>query len=200
MALVACVRSSDTEISALIIRARNHGFHHWTGWAAWACQVGLHVSLSRLGSHSASSAVPAAAAQTRWDPERALFSGHTGLGRQTADTQSSGGESQQTTSNLEIMPGISGTPSPHQGSIDFSVNGLRPVQENRNGWNLQKLSGCRPATWESRESLAPASANHRGGPGEWRGGGPTHWPMSGQYLNTETSGTKRFDELKRGVT
>lgn len=45
MALVACVRSSDTEISALIIRARNHGFHHWTGWAAWACQVGLHVSL-----------------------------------------------------------------------------------------------------------------------------------------------------------
>ena len=31
MALVACVRSSDTVISALIIRARNHGFHHWTG-------------------------------------------------------------------------------------------------------------------------------------------------------------------------
>ena len=45
MALLACVRSSDTEISALIIRARNHGFHHWTGWAASACQVGVHVSL-----------------------------------------------------------------------------------------------------------------------------------------------------------
>ena len=46
MALVACVRSSDTVISALIIRARNHGFHHWTGWAASVCQVGLRLSLS----------------------------------------------------------------------------------------------------------------------------------------------------------
>ena len=192
MALVACVRSSDTEISALIIRARNHGFHHWTGWAClslpgWApC-----LSLSLGSAHTP--LFPAAAAQTRWDPERALVATRGWAGRLR-------GESLQTTNNLEIMPGISGTPSPHQGSIDFSVNGLRPVQESRNGCNLQKLSGCRPATWESRESLAPASANHRRGPGEWRGGGPTHWPMRGQYLNTETSGTKRFDELKRGVT
>ena len=172
-----------------------------TGLAELAsvCQVGLRVSLSLGSAHTP--LFPAAAAQTRWDPERAPASpvAHCGPGRQSADSLGEG-EAADHQQPREIMPGISGTPSPHQGSIDFSVNWLRPVQESRNRWNLQKPSGCRPATWESREGLAPTSANQRRGPGEWRGGGPTHRPMSGQYLNTETSGTKRFDELKRGVT
>ena len=175
-----------------------------TGLAELAsvCQVGLHVSLSLSLGSPQTPLFPAAAAQTRWDPERApaCSVATRGWAGSWARLQTREREPQQTTNNLEIMPGISGTPSPHQGSIDFSVNWLRPVQESRNRWNLQKPSGCRPATWESREGLAPTSANQRRGPGEWRGGGPTHRPISWQYLNTETSGTKRFDELKRGVT
>ena len=90
MALVACVRSSDTVISALIIRARNHGFHHWTGWAClslpgWApC-----LSLSRLGSHSA---VPGSRSSDQVRPRESsgLLSGHTGLGRQLGQTADTG--------------------------------------------------------------------------------------------------------------
>ena len=92
-------------------------------WAS-VCQVGLPLSLSLSTRQSAAHTPLSRQPQrdTRWERAPAWPVDTA----QAAQTQT---QSQQTTNNLEIMPRISGAPSPHQGSIDFSVNCIRPVRE-----------------------------------------------------------------------